>query len=332
MGSPCGDNPIEGVRLFLCTLSSRRFRRDPAPRCANRVRDSPVGQYEYATSDWLVWFASGIFALITSVAFSPMPIDRSCIIDGVESLSKASFRPLATGFRPLRVQPIGSTKPSMPRANDLQRVMDLGVVAILRSDRSETLIDVAETLLAAGVNVIEVTFTVPAAHQVIEKAAAKLGDRVLLGAGTVLDPETARIAILSGAQFIVAPNTNTDVIEMCRRYDKLAMPGALTPTEIVTAWQAGADVVKIFPSEVTGPRYLKALKGPLPQVRMMPTGGVTLETAADYLKAGACALGMGGTMMDPKAIAAGEFKKIEATAKQLLEIVRATRAEMQTKP
>lgn len=217
----------------------------------------------------------------------------------------------------------------MPRGNDLQRVTDLGVVAILRSDRSEILIDVAEALLASGINVIEVTFTVPAAHQVIEKAAAKLGDRVLLGAGTVLDPETARIAILSGAQFIVAPNTNTAVIEMCRRYDKLAMPGALTPTEIVTAWQAGADVVKIFPSEVTGPRYLKALKGPLPQVRMMPTGGVTLETAADYLKAGACALGMGGTMMDPKAIAQGDFKKLESTAKQLLEIVRATRTEMQ---
>jgi len=168
---------------------------------------------------------------------------------------------------------------------------------------------------------MEVTFTVPRVTQVLEKVASKLGSRVLLGAGTVLDPETARAAILAGAEFIVAPSVNLEVIELCRRYSKLVMPGALTPTEVVTAWQAGADIVKIFPSELTGPKYLKALHGPLPHVRLMPTGGVNLDTAVDFLKAGACALGIGGQLVDQKAIAAGDLKKIENLARQYVEII-----------
>jgi 2-dehydro-3-deoxyphosphogluconate aldolase/(4S)-4-hydroxy-2-oxoglutarate aldolase len=209
----------------------------------------------------------------------------------------------------------------MSREQDLSRVLKSAIVAVIRAEKGEILVDVAEALLAGGIDVMEVTFTVPRAHQVIEKVAAKLGDRVLLGAGTVLDAETARAALLCGAEFIVSPNTNVEVIEVCRRYSKLIMPGALTPTEVVTAWQAGADIVKIFPSDLTGPKYLKALHGPLPHIRLMPTGGVNLETAEDFLKAGACALGIGSSLVDPKLVAAGNLKKIEDLARQYVRIV-----------
>jgi 2-dehydro-3-deoxyphosphogluconate aldolase/(4S)-4-hydroxy-2-oxoglutarate aldolase len=146
----------------------------------------------------------------------------------------------------------------------------------------------------------------------------------------VLDAETARAAILAGAEFIVSPTVNTHVIEVCRRYSKLAMPGALTPTEVLAAWQAGADIVKIFPSELTGPRYIKLLHAPLPQVRLMPTGGVNLQTAIDYLDAGACALGVGGALVDPKAVAAGNLKQIEALAGEFSRLVRSYRTRPAT--
>ncbi len=140
-----------------------------------------------------------------------------------------------------------------------------------------------------------------------------------------MDTETARIALLAGAEFIVAPTVNREVIQLCRRYDKLVMPGALTPTKVLAAWEAGADIVKVFPSDFTGPGYLKALLGPLPQVRLMPTGGVNLQTAADFLRAGACALGIGGALADPKSIAAKDFGKIESLARQYVKIVRGVR-------
>jgi 2-dehydro-3-deoxyphosphogluconate aldolase/(4S)-4-hydroxy-2-oxoglutarate aldolase len=187
---------------------------------------------------------------------------------------------------------------------------------------------VAEALLAGGVEAIEVTFTVPGAHRVLEQVANRLGDKIVLGAGTVLDPETARIALLAGAEFIVAPTVNREVIELCRRYSKPVIPGALTPTEVLTAWQCGADLVKIFPSELTGPAYLKALHGPLPQVRLMPTGGVNLQTAAEFLRAGACALGIGGSLVESKAVAARDMARIESLARQYVEIVGKTRREM----
>lgn len=209
----------------------------------------------------------------------------------------------------------------------LSRIVDCGVVAVMRAPKGELLADVAEALAAGGVEAVEVTFTVPEAHRVLEKVAQRLGDRIVLGAGTVLDPETARIALLSGAQFIVSPTVSLPTIELCRRYSKPILPGALTPTEVLTAWQAGADIVKIFPSELTGPGYIKALRAPLPQVRMMPTGGVNLQTAADFLRAGACALGIGGSLVESKAVANGDMKRIESLARQYIEIVRATRAE-----
>lgn len=209
----------------------------------------------------------------------------------------------------------------------LDRMARSGVVAVLRANDGSLLIDAAEALLRGGVEVLEVTFTVPKAHRVIEQMADALGDRILLGAGTVLDPETARTALLAGAEYIVSPTLNLDVIRLCRRYDKAILPGALTPTEVLTAWEAGADVVKIFPSDLTGPAYLKALAGPLPQVRMMPTGGVNLETAAAFLNAGAFALGIGGSLVDAKSLANRDFARIETLARQYVEIVTATRAK-----
>src|SRR5438876_6675674 len=210
----------------------------------------------------------------------------------------------------------------MPSLSPLERVLDRVIVAVIRAESPDLLVDVAEALVAGGVEVMEVTFTVPRATTVLEKVTEKLGSRILLGAGTVLDTETARAAILAGAEFIVSPAVNVEVIELCRRYSKLVIPGALTPTEVVTAWQAGADIVKIFPSELTGPKYIKALRAPLPQIRMMPTGGVNLDTAEEFLRAGACALGIGGSLVEPKAVAAGDLKRIESLARQYVEIVK----------
>ncbi len=216
----------------------------------------------------------------------------------------------------------------MSKPSDLQRVIDTGIVAVIRADSSELLVDVAEALLSGGVEVMEVTFTVPDAVSVLQRVAERLAGRILLGAGTVLDSETARAALLAGAEFIVSPATNLDVIRLCRRYDKLVMPGALTPTEVVTAWEAGADIVKIFPSDITGPQYVKALRAPLPQVRMMPTGGVNLQTAADFLRCGACALGVGGALVESKAVKSGDLVRIESLARQFVAIVKETRAKM----
>ena len=210
-------------------------------------------------------------------------------------------------------------------SDDLNRVLSSGIVAVIRAPSGEVLGDVAEALLAGGVDCMEITFTVPKAHRVLETVADRLGDKVLLGAGTVLDPETARMALLAGARFIVAPTVNLQTIELCKRYTALVMPGAFTPTEILTAWEAGADIVKVFPSEITGPAYLKALRAPLPQVRLMPTGGVNLQTAAEFLKAGACALGIGGSLVSAEAIKHRDWEGIESLAKQYVEIVRHTR-------
>jgi 2-dehydro-3-deoxyphosphogluconate aldolase/(4S)-4-hydroxy-2-oxoglutarate aldolase len=214
----------------------------------------------------------------------------------------------------------------MSREKQLQRVLDCGIVAVVRFSDPGPLVNVVKALADGGVTVAEVTFTVPNALDVIREAKRQLGDRVLLGAGTVLDPETARAALLAGAEFLVAPTVTLDVIKMCRRYDKLVMPGAFTPTEVLTAWEAGADVVKVFPADVVGPAFFKALRGPLPQVKLMPTGGVDLATAAEFLKAGAVCLGVGSQLVDPKLVAAGEFAKITALAKQYVEIVQKHRA------
>ena len=200
--------------------------------------------------------------------------------------------------------------PRMSRENDLQRVIECGILAVVRFADPGPLVEVMQALADGGVTVAEVTFTVPNAIDVIREARKQLGDRVLLGAGTVLDPETARAAILAGAEFIVSPCVNLEVIKMCRRYDKLVMPGALTPTEIVAAWEAGADIVKVFPADIVGPAFFKAMRGPLPQVKLMPTGGVDLTTASEFLKAGAVCLGVGGQLVEPQAVANRDFNRI----------------------
>jgi 2-dehydro-3-deoxyphosphogluconate aldolase/(4S)-4-hydroxy-2-oxoglutarate aldolase len=214
----------------------------------------------------------------------------------------------------------------MTREAQLRRVLDGGIVAVVRSPDSGRLVDVCRALADGGVTTVEITMSVPDALDVVRRVRAALGDQLLLGAGTILDAETARAALLAGAEYVVAPTLNLDVIRVCRRYDKLVMPGAFTPTEILAAWEAGADVVKVFPADVVGPAFFKALRGPLPQIRLMPTGGVDLTTAAAFLKAGACCLGVGGQLVDPKAVAAGDFARIRDLAREYVAIVRETRA------
>ena len=199
----------------------------------------------------------------------------------------------------------------MNRHADLTQVLDRGAVAIIRASSGELLVDVSKAIYAGGLDVIEVTFTVPGVLDILAQTKRELGDKILLGAGTVLDTESARAAILAGAEFIVTPTVNTDVIDLCNRYDKLIMTGAFTPTEVLTAWEAGADIIKVFPAFVGGPAYLKALHGPLPQIPLMPTGGVDLETLPAYLKAGACAVGLGSSLVTSQMVEAGDLDGIQ---------------------
>jgi 2-dehydro-3-deoxyphosphogluconate aldolase/(4S)-4-hydroxy-2-oxoglutarate aldolase len=213
----------------------------------------------------------------------------------------------------------------MNKESQLQQVLDCGIVAVVRSHDSAQLVEVVRALADGGVRVAEITMTVPDALEVLRQVRRALGDRVLLGAGTVLDAETARAVLLAGAEYIVSPTVNVDVIRLCQRYDKLVMPGAFTPTEIMTAWEAGADIVKVFPADVLGPAFFKAVRGPLPQVRLMPTGGVDLTTAAAFLKAGACCLGVGGQLVEAKAIAERDFDRIRELARQYVSVVKQCR-------
>jgi len=217
----------------------------------------------------------------------------------------------------------------MGKEIQLQQVLDCGIVAVVRSPDSHQLVEVCRALADGGVSVVEITMSVPNALEVVRQVRQELGARILLGAGTVLDPETARAVLLAGAEYIVAPTVNLDVIRLCRRYDKLVMPGAFTPTEILTAWEAGADIVKVFPADVLGPAFFKALRAPLPQIRLMPTGGVDLGTAAAFLKAGACCLGVGGQLVEPKAVAERDFGRIRDLARQYVALVKQTRAQQE---
>lgn len=214
----------------------------------------------------------------------------------------------------------------MNRGSVIERIRDIGIVPVVRARSAEDAGRAIEAIMAGGINVIEVTMTVPGAVGVIEQLARRYGDEALVGAGTVLDAETARACMLAGAQFIVSPALNEETIACCRRYGVAVMPGALTPTEVVRAWTLGADAVKVFPAgAVGGASYLKALKAPLPQVELIPTGGVSLKTAADFIKAGAMALGVGADLIDLKALGEGNEKLITERARQFLEIVSEAR-------
>ncbi|WP_433963892.1 bifunctional 4-hydroxy-2-oxoglutarate aldolase/2-dehydro-3-deoxy-phosphogluconate aldolase [Tunturiibacter gelidiferens] len=213
----------------------------------------------------------------------------------------------------------------MEKAAVLRELREIGLVPVLRADSVDQAMALADAIAAGGVTVLEVTMTVPGAIQVMRRLAEQRPE-ILIGAGTVLDAETARMCILEGAQFVVSPALNVATIEMCHRYSVAVLPGALTPTEILTAWQAGADVVKVFPAgAMGGPKYLASLKGPLPHIEMIPTGGVMLGTAAEFLEAGAFALGVGSDLVAAKMISDGRPEVITEIARKYLEIVRAFR-------
>ena len=213
------------------------------------------------------------------------------------------------------------------RSENLASIKACGVVAVVRADSPDALVQVAQAIGRGGIGAVEITMTTPGALDVIGECANRLGDEILLGAGTVLDPETARAAILAGAEYIVTPTLNPDVITLCRRYDKVIIPGALTPTEILTAWECGADIVKVFPATAVGPRYFKDVKAPLPQIDLIPTGGVDLDNAGDFIRAGACAIAVGGNLVDKAAVAAGEWQVLTDTARKYVETVRNARQE-----
>ena len=210
----------------------------------------------------------------------------------------------------------------------IQYLLDKCIVAVVRADSGgEELSKVVEAVAAGGVQCIEVTMTTPSALECIETASKNLaGADVLLGVGTVLDSETCRMAILAGAQYVVTPTLSIPVIQMARRYGKPIFAGAYTPTEILTAWENGADFVKVFPASIGGPDYIKALKGPLPQVPLVPTGGVEIDNIGAFLKAGASALGVGGNLVSKKLVAARDYKGLTQNAKRFADAVRAARA------
>ena len=208
-------------------------------------------------------------------------------------------------------------------------IREIGLIPIVRVPSPEEGFQAVEAIIAGGIGIAEITMTVPNAIHVVERLADRYGDKVLLGAGTILDPETCRAALLAGAQFIVTPALDTRVIEMARRYSKPCIPGALTPTEVLTAWQAGADWVKIFPcGPVGGPSYIKALKGPFPQIEFIPTGGVDLATTPEFIKAGAVAVAVGGELVNMKALKEGKLEVITENARKFLEAVRVGRAAL----
>jgi 2-dehydro-3-deoxyphosphogluconate aldolase/(4S)-4-hydroxy-2-oxoglutarate aldolase len=218
---------------------------------------------------------------------------------------------------------------SWPKEKALALIHEVGVVPIVRAPSADEAFQAVEAIVAGGVALAEITMTVPNALRVMERVAERYGDKVLLGAGTILDPESCRAAQLAGAQFIVTPSLDVRVIEVARRYSKPCIPGALTPTEVVAAWQAGADMVKIFPcGPVGGPKYIKALKGPFPQIEFVPTGGVNLETTPEFIRAGAAAVAVGGELVDVKALREGKLDVITSNARKYVEAVRAARAAL----
>jgi len=211
----------------------------------------------------------------------------------------------------------------MDKSEILECIRNVGLIPVLRARSQEEAMAIALAVEKGDVPILEITMTVPGALEVIRKVVERFGARVLVGAGTVLDPETAQQCMLAGAQFIVSPSLKISTIEMCRRHGLPVFPGALTPTEIVTAWEAGADAVKVFPcSAMGGASYLKSLKAPLPQIELIPTGGVSLSTAEEFLAAGAFALGIGGDLIDAKVIAAGKLEIITENAAKYVDLVR----------
>ena len=214
----------------------------------------------------------------------------------------------------------------MTKAEVVQQIRETGLIPVVRANSADEAMRAIDAIREGGISILEITMTVPGAVKLIEQVANRYRNEALVGAGTVLDPETARTCISAGAQFVVSPSLNLETIACCRGLDVVVMPGALTPTEVVQAWTAGADFVKVFPAgSVGGASYIKALKAPLPQIELVPTGGVSLKTAADFIRAGAAAVGVGADLVDIKAIREGQAALITERAKQFVEIVRQAR-------
>src|SRR3989442_4240374 len=211
----------------------------------------------------------------------------------------------------------------------LKRIEEVGIVPVVRAATSEEAVSVAEIIREGGIPIVEITMTVPGAITVIAELSKRYGDEVLIGAGTVLDPETARSCIAAGAQFIISPSLNVQTIELCKLQRIAIFPGALTPTEVVTAWDAAADAVKVFPcSAIGGASYLRALKATLPDVKLVPTGGVSLATAKDFIAAGAWAIGVGSDLVNTKAIKSGKGESVVTAARSYVAAVREARAAL----
>ncbi len=214
----------------------------------------------------------------------------------------------------------------MEKREILNRMVSEGLIPVIRVSSAQEAMDVSDAIKGGGVSFIEITMSVQGAIDVIKELAKKYKEEIIMGAGTVLDPETGRAALLAGAQFIVSPTLNLDLIQLAHRYSAVVIPGAMTPTEILTAWNAGADMVKVFPAaQLGGPEYLKALRGPLPQVLLVPTGGVNLQNAGAFIKAGATALGVGGELVDKKAMKEKGFHLITENTRSFLKAVREAR-------
>lgn len=212
----------------------------------------------------------------------------------------------------------------MDKSKVVKRLCDCGVVAVVRAENAEQAVKIADACVEAGIAGIEITFTVPGAVEVIKKLSEVYsGGEIIVGAGTVLDPETARAAILAGARYVVSPCLNREVVTLCNRYQVACMPGAMTIKEVVECLEAGADIVKIFPGELFGPSIIKAIRGPIPQARLMPTGGVSIDNVADWIKAGCVAVGVGGNLTG--GAKRGDYKSIAEIGKQFVEKVKEAR-------
>jgi 2-dehydro-3-deoxyphosphogluconate aldolase/(4S)-4-hydroxy-2-oxoglutarate aldolase len=214
----------------------------------------------------------------------------------------------------------------MSYQDSLETIRNTGVIAIMRTESSDQLLRAADAIREGGVRSIEVTMTTPGALSVIERAANRYATDVVFGAGTVLDGESARAAILAGARFVVSPTFKPSLVAICRRYSIPVFPGAYTPSEILTAWEAGADMVKVFPASVGGPAFIKAIKAPLPQVELVPVGGVELDNVADFVRAGAAAVGVGSALINQRLLEAGDFSSLTERARRLIEGVQQGRA------
>ncbi|MDP2971578.1 MAG: bifunctional 4-hydroxy-2-oxoglutarate aldolase/2-dehydro-3-deoxy-phosphogluconate aldolase [Deltaproteobacteria bacterium] len=214
----------------------------------------------------------------------------------------------------------------MEKREIFNRMIDEGLIPVIRVSSAQEAMDVSDAIKEGGGSLIEITMSVQGAIDVIKELTRKYKDEIIMGAGTILDPETGRAALLAGAQYIVSPTLNLDLIHLAHRYSDVVIPGAMTPTEILSAWNAGADMVKVFPAaQLGGPEYLKALKGPLPQILLVPTGGVNLQNAGAFIKAGATALGVGGELVDKKAVKEKKFNVITENTRAFLKAVQEAR-------